>query len=232
MAQLSKNHQEQNKQSTVKSEKVKKSSKSSKQLLIFVILLLVVVLGGFFLFSNLDETQETPRVEQNSTQVSEPKKEQEIIPLPPKKEEADYVEDKTPPLNEQSKEEPKQELDTKNLFDESAISKAVEEAKEEAEKREKEEAEARIAEVKKELGFNKLETGTNDKTNTEKSVEEKNIDFLKSNIKMKVNFFNLNGKNYYEGDEILGYKIKEVTKTNVILNKNGKTTNLTFGSKK
>ncbi|HDX6311464.1 TPA: hypothetical protein RQJ13_001704 [Campylobacter fetus subsp. venerealis] len=214
----------------MKTEKSKKAGKNSKQLLVFIILLLVVVLGGFYLFSNLDETQETPSVEQNTTQAQEPTKEQDIIPLPPKKEEADQVEDNTPLLSEQKEQEPNQEISTKNLFDESAINKAVEEAKEEAKKREEETTRAKVAEIKQELGFNN--NSETKKEKIEKTTEEKNIDFLKNNIKMKVNFFNLNGKNYYEGDEILGYKIKEVTKTSVILNKNGKTTNLTFGSKK
>ena len=50
---------------------------------------------------------------------------------------------------------------------------------------------------------------------------------------MKKNFFSLNGENFYEGDTILGYKIKEITKENVVLQENdGEIINLNFRSKK
>ncbi|WP_298094340.1 hypothetical protein [uncultured Campylobacter sp.] len=62
---------------------------------------------------------------------------------------------------------------------------------------------------------------------------ESKLEKLKNEIRMKKNFFSLNGENFYEGDTILGYKIKEITKENVVLQENdGKIINLNFRSKK
>jgi len=65
------------------------------------------------------------------------------------------------------------------------------------------------------------------------SQNESKLEKLKNEIRMKKNFFSLNGENFYEGDTILGYKIKEITKENVVLQENdGKIINLNFRSKK
>lgn len=62
---------------------------------------------------------------------------------------------------------------------------------------------------------------------------ESKLEKLKNEIRMKKNFFSLNGENFYEGDTILGYKIKEITKENVVLQENnGEIINLNFRSKK
>lgn len=65
------------------------------------------------------------------------------------------------------------------------------------------------------------------------SQNESRLEKLKNEIRMKKNFFSLNGENFYEGDTILGYKIKEITKENVVLQENdGEIINLNFRSKK
>lgn len=65
------------------------------------------------------------------------------------------------------------------------------------------------------------------------SQNESKLEKLKNEIRMKKNFFSLNGENFYEGDTILGYKIKEITKENVVLQENdGEIINLNFRSKK
>lgn len=66
-----------------------------------------------------------------------------------------------------------------------------------------------------------------------KTQSESKLEKLKNGIRMKKNFFSLNGENFYEGDTILGYKIKEITKENVVLQENsGEIINLNFRSKK
>ena len=74
----------------------------------------------------------------------------------------------------------------------------------------------------------------NAKRGNEQEEESKtSLDKLKDNVIMKVNYFTYGGKNYYEGDKILNYKIKEVTKNKVTLqDENKKIITLNFGSKR
>ena len=66
----------------------------------------------------------------------------------------------------------------------------------------------------------------------QKEEGKSTLDKLQDNVIMKVNYFTYRGKNYYEGDRILNYKIKEVTKNKVTLqDENKKIITLNFGSK-
>lgn len=114
-----------------------------------------------------------------------------------------------------------------SLFDDQAMKAAIE--KPDVSIPEKKEIETRSSNAPDEQ--NPLDF--QDQQDRAKTQNESKLEKLKNEIKMKKNFFSLNGENFYEGDVIFGYKIKEITRENVILEESGgEIIHLNFRSKK
>ena len=124
----------------------------------------------------------------------------------------------------------KKDENLSSLFDDQAIKAAIERPDismpEEKETRIETKASNNAPDEQNPLDFQ-------DRQDQLKTQSESKLEKLKNGIRMKKNFFSLNGENFYEGDTILGYKIKEITKENVVLQENsGEIINLNFRSKK
>ncbi len=114
-----------------------------------------------------------------------------------------------------------------SLFDDQAMKAAIE--KPDVSIPEKKEIETRSSNAPDEQ--NPLDF--QDQQDRAKTQNESKLEKLKNEIKMKKNFFSLNGENFYEGDVIFGYKIKEITRENVVLEESGgEIIHLNFRSKK
>lgn len=132
--------------------------------------------------------------------------------------------------NTRDAETTKKDENLSSLFDDQAIKAAIEKPDismpEEKEMRIETKASNNAPDEQNPLDFQ-------DRQDQLKTQSESKLEKLKNEIRMKKNFFSLNGENFYEGDTILGYKIKEITKENVVLQENsGEIINLNFRSKK
>ncbi|QKF93224.1 hypothetical protein [Campylobacter sp. CCUG 57310] len=186
----------------VKANLTKKKSGSNKQLLILLALLIFSFLGLFFLFSNIgDEEQAQATI--NTEQAQSKQAQAGDINLAP------------PTLI--NKEAIGKNNEPKNLLDEEAVKEYIKKAEEYKEKSqiqeeiEKQQTTEEQERLKKEQELAELEA------KKQEQKEKNSLDTLKENIKMKNNYFVFQGRNFYEGDKILGFKIGDVTNSSVTL---------------
>lgn len=199
--------------SFVAPKKPKKSGKSNKQVYILIGLILFCIVGGYLVFGG--STKEAASLQKPAEAAA--------APAPKEANEAG--------LNKEQ---------ISDLFNQSAINEALntpapkpqEPKQEEPQEPQKGGKWVSAPQVEKQ---SKMDVVVQNVRNNEAQKEEgkSTLDKLQDNVIMKVNYFTYGGKNYYEGDRILNYKIKEVTKNKVTLqDENKKIITLNFGSKR
>lgn len=193
----------------VKANPTKKKSGSNKQLLILLALLIFSFLGLFFLFSNIgDEEQATATI--NTAQAQSKQAQAGDINLAPPlliNKEA-ISEDKNSTVTVKAENTSLDEEATKNYTKRAEEERIKSQIQEEIEKQQRAEEQERL---KKEQELAELEA------KKQEQKEKNSLDTLKENIKMKNNYFVFQGRNFYEGDKILGFKIGDVTNSSVTL---------------
>lgn len=221
-------------------KKPKKSGKSNKQVYILIGLILFCIVGGYLVFGGSTKEaaslQKPAAAEANATN-------KEVLPPPPladKKDENVAPAQAATPAPKEANEAGLNKEQISDLFDQSAINEALntpapkpqEPKQEEQEVTQKGGKWVSAPQVNKQ---SKMDAVVQNVRNSEAQKEEgkSTLDKLQDNVIMKVNYFTYGGKNYYEGDRILNYKIKEVTKNKVTLqDENKKIITLNFGSKR
>lgn len=219
-------------------KKPKKSGKSNKQVYILIGLILFCIVGGYLVFGSSStkeaaSLQKPAAAEANATN-------KEVLPPPP------LAENKAPaqapvaaPAPKEANEAGLNKEQISDLFDQSAINEALNTPapKPQEPKQEEQEVPQKGGKWVSAPQVNKqsaIDAVVQNVRNSEAQKEEgkSTLDKLQDNVIMKVNYFTYGGKNYYEGDRILNYKIKEVTKNKVTLqDENKKIITLNFGSK-
>lgn len=221
-------------------KKPKKSGKSNKQVYILIGLILFCIVGGYLVFGGSTKEaaslQKPAAAEANATN-------KEVLPPPPladKKDENVAPAPVATPAPKEANEAGLNKEQISDLFDQSAINEALNTPAPKPQEPKQEEQEVpqnggkwvSAPQVNKQ---SKMDAVVQNVRNSEAQKEEgkSTLDKLQDNVIMKVNYFTYGGKNYYEGDRILNYKIKEVTKNKVTLqDENKKNITLNFGSKR
>lgn len=221
-------------------KKPKKSGKSNKQVYILIGLILFCIVGGYLVFGGSTKEaaslQKPAAAEANATN-------KEVLPPPPladKKDENVEPAQAATPAPKEANEAGLNKEQISDLFDQSAINEALNTPAPKPQEPKQEEQEVpqkggkwvSAPQVNKQ---SKMDAVVQNVRNSEAQKEEgkSTLDKLQDNVIMKVNYFTYGGKNYYEGDRILNYKIKEVTKNKVTLqDENKKIITLNFGSKR
>lgn len=221
-------------------KKPKKSGKSNKQVYILIGLILFCIVGGYLVFGGSTKEaaslQKPAAAEANATN-------KEVLPPPPladKKDENVAPAQAATPAPKEASEAGLNKEQISDLFDQSAINEALNTPAPKPQEPKQEEQEVpqkggkwvSAPQVNKQ---SKMDAVVQNVRNSEAQKEEgkSTLDKLQDNVIMKVNYFTYGGKNYYEGDRILNYKIKEVTKNKVTLqDENKKIITLNFGSKR
>lgn len=221
-------------------KKPKKSGKSNKQVYILIGLILFCIVGGYLVFGGSTKEaaslQKPAVAEANATN-------KEILPPPPladKKDENVAPAPVAAPAPKEANEAGLNKEQISDLFDQSAINEALNTPAPKPQEPKQEEQEVpqkggkwvSAPQVNKQ---SKMDAVVQNVRNNEAQKEEgkSTLDRLQDSVIMKVNYFTYGGKNYYEGDRILNYKIKEVTKNKVTLqDENKKIITLNFGSKR
>lgn len=220
-------------------KKPKKSGKSNKQVYILIGLILFCIVGGYLVFGGSTKEaaslQKPAAAEANATN-------KEVLPPPPL---ADKKDENVAPAQaaasapKEANEAGLNKEQISDLFDQSAINEALNTPapKPQEPKQEEQEVPQKGGKWVSAPQVNKqsaIDAVVQNVRNSEAQKEEgkSTLDKLQDNVIMKVNYFTYGGKNYYEGDRILNYKIKEVTKNKVTLqDENKKIITLNFGSK-
>lgn len=220
-------------------KKPKKSGKSNKQVYILIGLILFCIVGGYLVFGGSTKEaaslQKPAAAEANATN-------KEVLPPPPladKKDENVAPAQAATPAPKEANEASLNKEQISDLFDQSAINEALNTPAPKPQEPKQEEQEVpqkggkwvSAPQVNKQ---SKMDAVVQNVRNSEAQKEEgkSTLDKLQDSVIMKVNYFTYGGKNYYEGDKILNYKIKEVTKNKVTLqDENKKIITLNFGSK-
>lgn len=221
-------------------KKPKKSGKSNKQVYILIGLILFCIVGGYLVFGGSTKEaaslQKPAAAEANATN-------KEVLPPPPladKKDENVAPAPVAAPAPKEANEAGLNKEQISDLFDQSAINEALNTPapKPQEPKQEEQEVPQKGGKWVSAPQVNKqsaIDAVVQNVRNSEAQKEEgkSTLDKLQDNVIMKVNYFTYGGKNYYEGDRILNYKIKEVTKNKVTLqDENKKIITLNFGSKR
>lgn len=221
-------------------KKPKKSGKSNKQVYILIGLILFCIVGGYLVFSGSTKEaaslQKPAAAEANATN-------KEVLPPPPladKKDENVAPAPVAAPAPKEANEAGLNKEQISDLFDQSAINEALNTPapKPQEPKQEEQEVPQKGGKWVSAPQVNKqseMDAVVQNVRNNEAQKEEgkSTLDRLQDSVIMKVNYFTYGGKNYYEGDRILNYKIKEVTKNKVTLqDENKKIITLNFGSKR
>lgn len=221
-------------------KKPKKSGKSNKQVYILIGLILFCIVGGYLVFGGSTKEaaslQKPAAAEANATN-------KEVLPPPPladKKAENVAPAPVAAPAPKEANEAGLNKEQISDLFDQSAINEALNTPapKPQEPKQEEQEVPQKGGKWVSAPQVNKqsaIDAVVQNVRNSEAQKEEgkSTLDKLQDNVIMKVNYFTYGGKNYYEGDRILNYKIKEVTKNKVTLqDENKKIITLNFGSKR
>ena len=225
--------------SFVAPKKPKKSGKSNKQVYILIGLILFCIVGGYLVFGS-SSTKEAASLQKPAEANATNK---EVLPPPPladKKAENVAPAQAATPAPKEANEAGLNKEQISDLFDQSAINEALNTPAPKPQEPKQEEQEVpqkggkwvSAPQVNKQ---SKMDAVVQNVRNSEAQKEEgkSTLDKLQDNVIMKVNYFTYGGKNYYEGDRILNYKIKEVTKNKVTLqDENKKIITLNFGSKR
>ena len=221
-------------------KKPKKSGKSNKQVYILIGLILFCIVGGYLVFGGSTKEaaslQKPAAAEANATN-------KEVLPPPPladKKAENVAPAPVAAPAPKEANEAGLNKEQISDLFDQSAINETLNTPapKPQEPKQEEQEVPQKGGKWVSAPQVNKqsaIDAVVQNVRNSEAQKEEgkSTLDKLQDNVIMKVNYFTYGGKNYYEGDRILNYKIKEVTKNKVTLqDENKKIITLNFGSKR
>lgn len=195
--------------SKTKTENKNKSKKNNTSLIILFILIFVFV-GMIYFIANLPKDENLTENEANNTNKQDTKQIKQknnittsntamyIPPMP-------IVEDK-------NKTEDNTTTKDTNIFDFQAIEKKKNEPV--IEKEEVVVTQEQTKKTEKKANNERVKNNENNLTN-------ENFEILKKEAKIKTNFFNFRGKNFYEGDTIMDFKILEVTNFKITLqNKN------------
>lgn len=220
-------------------KKPKKSGKSNKQVYILIGLILFCIVGGYLVFGGSTKEaaslQKPAAAEANATN-------KEVLPPPPladKKDENVAPAPVAAPAPKEANEAGLNKEQISDLFDQSAINEALNTPAPKPQEPKQEEQEVlqkggkwvSAPQVNKQSAIDAVVQNVRN-NEAQKEEGKSTLDKLQDNVIMKVNYFTYGGKNYYEGDRILNYKIKEVTKNKVTLqDENKKIITLNFGSK-
>lgn len=220
-------------------KKPKKSGKNNNQVYILIGLILFCIVGGYFLFSGVPSENAGANLEQAAAADSNSSK---IAPPPPPVKTATLEQNAPTAADMPAAQQQSAKSDQNDMFNQSAIDEALH-AQAPAPQQHNEQQEQQ-QEQEQSLGKwasapqQELQQRPSDAAAAQqqeqniKNTFEARLESLKNNIVMKVNFFSYGGKNYYEGDKILDFKVKEVTKTKVTLQDvDKKLITLNFGSK-
>lgn len=227
--------------SFVTPKKPKKSGKSNKQVYILIGLILFCIVGGYLVFGSSSSTKEAASLQKPAAAEANATN-KEVLPPPPladKKAENEAPAQAAAPAPEKANEAGLNKEQISDLFNQSAINEALKTSAPKPQEPKQEEQEVpqkggkwvSAPQVDKQ---SKMDAVVQNIRNSEAQKDEgkSTLDKLQDNVIMKVNYFTYGGKNYYEGDRILNYKIKEVTKNKVTLqDENKKIITLNFGSK-
>ena len=220
-------------------KKPNKSGKNNNQVYILIGLILFCIVGGYFLFRSVPSENSGVNLEQTAAADSNSSK---IAPPPPPVKAATLDQNAPTAADMPAAQQQAANSDQNDMFNQSAINEALH-AQAPAPQQHNEQQEQQ-QEQEQSLGKwasapqQELQQRPSDAAAAQqqeqniKNTFEARLESLKNNIVMKVNFFSYGGKNYYEGDKILDFKIKEVTKTKVTLQDvDKKLITLNFGSK-
>ena len=222
-------------------KKPKKSGKSNKQVYILIGLILFCIVGGYLVFGSSSSTKEAASLQKPAAAEANATN-KEVLPPPPladKKAENEAPAQAAAPAPEKANEAGLNKEQISDLFNQSAINEALKTSAPKPQEPKQEEPQepqkggkwVSAPQVDKQ---SKMDAVVQNIRNSEAQKDEgkSTLDKLQDNVIMKVNYFTYGGKNYYEGDRILNYKIKEVTKNKVTLqDENKKIITLNFGSK-
>lgn len=226
----------------------KKSTKNNKQVYILIGLILFCIVGGYLVFGG--STKEAENLPKQATVETNTNK--EVLPPPPLADKK--VENEVPvqapalvaaPAPKETSEAGLNKEQISDLFNQSAINDALNAPVPAPKPKEPKPQEPQEPQELQKGGKwvsapeistqNKMDAVVQTARNSEAQKEDikSSLDKLQDNVIMKVNYFTYGGKNYYEGDKILNYRIKEVTKNKVTLqDENKKLITLNFGSKR
>ena len=226
----------------------KKSTKNNKQVYILIGLILFCIVGGYLVFGG--STKEAENLPKQATVETNTNK--EVLPPPPLADKK--VENEVPvqapalvaaPAPKETSEAGLNKEQISDLFNQSAINDALNAPVPAPKPKEPKPQEPQEPQELQKGGKwvsapeistqNKMDAVVQTARNSEARKEDikSSLDKLQDNVIMKVNYFTYGGKNYYEGDKILNYRIKEVTKNKVTLqDENKKLITLNFGSKR
>ena len=219
------------------SKKPKKSGKNNNQVYILIGLILFCIVGGYFLFRGVPSENSGANLEQTAAADSNSSK---IAPPPPPVKTATLDQNAPTAADMPAAQQQAANSDQNDMFNQSAIDEALHaqapapQQHNEQQEQQQEQSLGRWASApQQELQQRPSDAAAAQQQEQNiKSTFEARLESLKNNIVMKVNFFSYGGKNYYEGDKILDFKIKEVTKTKVTLQDvDKKLVTLNFGSK-
>lgn len=220
-------------------KKPKKSGKSNKQVYILIGLILFCIVGGYLVFGG--STKEAASL-QKPTAAEANATNKEVLPPPPladKKDENVAPAPAAAPTPKEANEAGLNKEQISDLFNQSAINEALntpapkpqEPKQEEPQEPQKGGKWVSAPQVNKQSAIDAVVQNVRN-NEAQKEEGKSTLDRLQDSVIMKVNYFTYGGKNYYEGDRILNYKIKEVTKNKVTLqDENKKIITLNFGSK-
>ena len=226
----------------------KKSTKNNKQVYILIGLILFCIVGGYLVFGG--STKEAENLPKQATVETNTNK--EVLPPPPLADKK--VENEVPvqapalvaaPAPKETSEAGLNKEQISDLFNQSAINDALNAPVPAPKPKEPKPQEPQEPQELQKGGKwvsapeistqNKMDAVVQTARNSEAQKEDikSSLDKLQDNVIMKVNYFTYGGKNYYEGDKILNYRIKEVSKNKVTLqDENKKLITLNFGSKR
>ena len=220
-------------------KKPKKSGKSNKQVYILIGLILFCIVGGYLVFGG--STKEAASLQKPSVAEANATN-KEVLPPPPladKKDENVAPAPAAAPTPKEANEAGLNKEQISDLFNQSAINEALntpapkpqEPKQEEPQEPQKGGKWVSAPQVNKQSAIDAVVQNVRN-NEAQKEEGKSTLDRLQDSVIMKVNYFTYGGKNYYEGDRILNYKIKEVTKNKVTLqDENKKIITLNFGSK-
>ena len=221
-------------------KKPKKSGKSNKQVYILIGLILFCIVGGYLVFGG--STKEAASLQKPSVAEANATN-KEVLPPPPladKKDENVAPAPAAAPTPKEANEAGLNKEQISDLFNQSAINEALntpapkpqEPKQEEPQEPQKGGKWVSAPQVNKQSAIDAVVQNVRN-NEAQKEEGKSTLDRLQDSVIMKVNYFTYGGKNYYEGDRILNYKIKEVTKNKVTLqDENKKIITLNFGSKR
>lgn len=218
-------------------KKPNKSGKNNNQVYILIGLILFCIVGGYFLFRSVPSENSGVNLEQTAAADSNSSK---IAPPPPPVKAATLDQNAPTAADMPAAQQQAANSDQNDMFNQSAINEALHaqapapQQRDEQQEQQQEQSLGKWASApQQELQQRPSDAAAAQQQEQNiKNTFEARLESLKNNIVMKVNFFSYGGKNYYEGDKILDFKIKEVTKTKVTLQDvDKKLITLNFGSK-